>query len=310
MEDSLLYQRVYSEALVDLAGRYGELLRASLPPNRKKALLLWHRHAQHFQLSDFMSQIKEYSAIRAKLYRSPDSALRQNLLEGLAIDLWTHQMFVSTISAFTDLTESFLRVIDASLRLIEKDKGPENVSNAENFGIFSAQLQELTSEIKGELSVATSELEQLTRIMELRRGVKEFDDQRVLTNLASAFLPISLASSILSMSTRFKDLGELLFDFFAVSMVLGLVAFSIARSRRANLRARERLFDRNYHKFPRLTELGRRFKYAFYILLTIAGLVGMFSSLQFAGRVLGFGFAGIVGAYIIAGFRAFYRRFF
>ncbi|KAF2726854.1 hypothetical protein EJ04DRAFT_597080 [Polyplosphaeria fusca] len=41
----------------------------------------------------------------------------------------------------------------------------------------------------------------------------------ILTVLAAVFLPLSLASAILSMSTRFQELGPLLYDFFGVSWI-------------------------------------------------------------------------------------------
>lgn len=58
-------------------------------------------------------------------------------------------------------------------------------------------------------------------------NVRESQGVRRLTLLATIFLPLSLASSILAMSTRFRDLHLLLFDFVAVFTVLSSVALLI-----------------------------------------------------------------------------------
>ena len=55
-----------------------------------------------------------------------------------------------------------------------------------------------------------------------------------LTVLAPIFLPISLASSLLSMSTRVVDLGALWYDYFGLSSTLILcvyIAYCIMRGR-------------------------------------------------------------------------------
>jgi hypothetical protein len=55
-------------------------------------------------------------------------------------------------------------------------------------------------------------------------NIKESGSIKRLTILATVFLPLSLASSILSMQTRLRDLGILLFDFLGVFVVTGCCA--------------------------------------------------------------------------------------
>lgn len=48
-----------------------------------------------------------------------------------------------------------------------------------------------------------------------------------LTILAAVFLPISLASSLLSMSTRAASLGVLWYDFFGISIILSFIMYAV-----------------------------------------------------------------------------------
>jgi hypothetical protein len=48
-----------------------------------------------------------------------------------------------------------------------------------------------------------------------------------LTILATCLLPLSISASVLSMQTRFADLGILLYDLLGVTYLLGLIALTI-----------------------------------------------------------------------------------
>lgn len=56
------------------------------------------------------------------------------------------------------------------------------------------------------------------------RNVDGSLDVKRLAVFATIFLPLSLASSILAMTTRFADLGPLLYDFVGVSLIIGSLA--------------------------------------------------------------------------------------
>lgn len=51
----------------------------------------------------------------------------------------------------------------------------------------------------------------------------EAQNVRLLSILASIFLPVSLACGLLSMQTRFADLHVLVYDFFGVLALLGIL---------------------------------------------------------------------------------------
>ena len=103
-------------------------------------------------------------------------------------------------------------------------------------------------------ALAAMEVELTTKIQSLRNKVQDMIDSiesnsavrrsiiqenqtlavNRLTVLAAIFLPISLASSLLSMSTRVVDLGTLWYDYFGLSstLILGVyLAYCIMRGR-------------------------------------------------------------------------------
>lgn len=63
----------------------------------------------------------------------------------------------------------------------------------------------------------TTSMDDTLRYIELGRSHRESLHVQMLSMLAIVYLPLSLASSVLSMQTRFMDLGWLLFDFFGAA---------------------------------------------------------------------------------------------
>ena len=69
--------------------------------------------------------------------------------------------------------------------------------------------------------------ENLMHFQDSAQSIAQASSLKRLTIFASVFLPISLASSLLSMSTRAAALGVLWYDFFGVSVVLGFIMYAI-----------------------------------------------------------------------------------
>jgi hypothetical protein len=81
------------------------------------------------------------------------------------------------------------------------------------------------SDIKRLASQHLSLHQRLTEVFVTSLSITESRNVSRLTIVAVGFLPLSLGSSLLSMSTRFADLGILIFDFVGVSLILVLVLF-------------------------------------------------------------------------------------
>ncbi|KAF5610631.1 uncharacterized protein FSUBG_2892 [Fusarium subglutinans] len=65
------------------------------------------------------------------------------------------------------------------------------------------------------------------KYLELDRDINQTRGVQQLALLATIFLPLSLAAGVLSMQTRFKDLGTLLYDFFGVVVLLAAIVLII-----------------------------------------------------------------------------------
>ena len=77
------------------------------------------------------------------------------------------------------------------------------------------------------LNVTRRSVDRLTRCFDAQDRLHNFEDStnvKRLFILATVFLPLSLVTSMLSMSTRFKDLKLILYDLLGVSVIVGLAA--------------------------------------------------------------------------------------
>lgn len=126
-------------------------------------------------------------------------------------------------------------------------------------------------------------------------ALSESQSVKRLSILASVFLPASLASSILAMTTRFKDLGLVLYDFVGVFVVIASIAItsyvlipSLVSSMKRQLRQLKMIIHRR--------TVSPMVWYASYLaipwaIILASFLVGMFSNLRNGGIILGAGFA-------------------
>ncbi|KAI4114067.1 MAG: hypothetical protein LQ338_008061 [Usnochroma carphineum] len=157
-------------------------------------------------------------------------------------------------------------------------------------------------------------------------NVHESQSVKRLTMLATVFLPLSLSSSILAMSTRLVDLHLLLYDFVGVSLILGSLAFTLY----STIAAVNELWAR-YAKEEKLSRIEMEkekternsssemfiacsrwiywdmleiwysvFLVAFWIGLTVSFVIGMVDDVMFGLKFLGYFTAGIVTLAIIA----------
>lgn len=120
---------------------------------------------------------------------------------------------------------------------------------------------------------------------ELRQSaveIKSAEDSARLTLLAAIFLPLSLSTSLLAMTTRLKDLHVLLYDFVGVAIVLSCLAvvfYWIVRSVRKVSRAVKERHLIGFTKHPYLVAVARYYDsqvYSFcYIIIAVTFLIGM-----------------------------------
>ena len=150
------------------------------------------------------------------------------------------------------------------------------------------------------------------KFFELSRNVHDGLSLWLLTLLASIFLPLSLASGILSMQTRFADLHFLLYDFCGVITIIGsliVVVFlalklftwllDVSESLTSKYAGRSREWLRPLRRILLLNISGAAL--LFWALLFTSFMVGMLKEVGLGLKVLGYGCAAYFGTFLIFG---------
>jgi len=158
-------------------------------------------------------------------------------------------------------------------------------------------------------------IEQINRTLEARNkllSIHESISVKRLTILAAFFLPASLASSFLSMTTRFQDLGPLLYDWFGSFVLISSVTIVLYFAVRVTFTLKSKLprhawspkaawarskTKRPMHKWSLRIFAGLEILLylAFWAFLLSCFVLGMFRDRRLGGIVLGYGFAGMLG---------------
>lgn len=225
----------------------------------------------------------------------------------------------------TDMLESFLgfeRVMDVSRELA--DAVEYVLLSLSTTGDDSAALRELIVDIR-----TRSELQTKMAILLQDRCNQRYDlflknlsiidsiSVKRLTILAALYLPLSLASSILSMSTRFKDLNLLLYDFvgvFCIATSFTILCFFVLRIYTKLSSADESQLRKKYSPWKIRWWSSKAdddeaeyamvlfFKYVFLFcvgaMILASFIVGMVTHITLGLKFLGYGFGAMLGVII------------
>lgn len=291
----------YTGILRDLRTR--DLLplgKTSSPEVIKKILLLWQIHAHLIQFSRFLDRVRDrYFVPREALLDSRQFALRLYMLDEITGDAYLYGEFVTIASQLTKLVESLLNSITAA---------PDIDSYARFFNPMASDIRGMCTDLNEKVSEMSQGLEHHLKFLQLRRDMQQSNSTWMLSVLASIFLPLSLATSILSMQTRFADLHYLLYDFCGVVVVLLTLTGLIL--------ALVRLYMRHSNRLTSPERFGKVIKRTFFsasifiiwALVLSSFLVGMSFDVGLGDRILGYGFASIIVAgavFYAAGLRIF-----
>ncbi|KAK7909206.1 hypothetical protein PG985_015084 [Apiospora marii] len=290
----------YARKLQEFRGNYLDLLTddAVSVSEKRKVLLVWHSQVQLHEWTKLVDTIrKRYTEVRTTLLDSRSFAMRSHLLNEITNDAYIYKELSSNARQLVTTVESLLLSLNSTIPSIASDSLQQRVR------AINAETQGLCSNVTFEVDQLTQDLEHHLKFLELRRGVQESGSLWVLSILASVFLPLSLASSILSMQTRFIDLGVLLYDFCGVVVLLiTLVAVLIALVR-VSIWVQERLADYSPSSHVVKAISTTMFTLAVsttWALVLSSFIVGMVHDTVLGGRILGFGMAGLAGTILIA----------
>ncbi|EXL75588.1 hypothetical protein FOPG_09436 [Fusarium oxysporum f. sp. conglutinans race 2 54008] len=199
---------------------------------------------------------------------------------------------ISTTECLIDVARSISPVVDSPV-------------HANRFMAIDMELRGFCREANEQLQKFSDRLDHDLKYLELARNINQTRGVQQLTLLATIFLPLSLAAGVLSMQTRFKDLGTLLYDFFGVVVLLAAIVLiiMIMMSLVSVVNELDSKFLRNrvYREKVRgkvLFTIITGF-FIFGCLMLSSFLVGMFKDVSLGAKILGYGVAAICGIWIV-----------
>ncbi|KAI1013670.1 hypothetical protein LB503_010700 [Fusarium chuoi] len=191
--------------------------------NWKKLFLLQFHHACLRLFFDFLTALE---------VDEKEHADDSNTDYGFA-ELWQWNLKTITQRSYEyrDLREMARKLISTTESLIDVVRSSPHVVNSTSctnkFMAIEMEIRGLCREANERVQSLSDQLDHDLKYLELARDINQTKGVQQLTLLATIFLPLSLASGLLSMQTRFKDLGTLLYDFFGVVMLLAAIVIII-----------------------------------------------------------------------------------
>lgn len=248
--------------------------------------------------SDFLQSFtRDYAAPRMLMFDSREVELRRWNLKAIMTDSHLYRQFASLAAELTTTTESLLDVV-----LALEDSEEQDVAE---LAVLGAEIRGSSKDIMTRLSRLSDDLEHNLQLLRLSKDMNQSGNVQMLTLLATIFLPLSLSAGVLSMQSRFKDLGELLYDFFGVVVLLGagvalLVTVMLLFSSMKELESR--LFKYHWYKAilrPVILMTMSGITFTLGALVLASFLVGMFKDVVLGAKILGYGIAAAIGALVV-----------
>ncbi|KAJ9150536.1 hypothetical protein NKR19_g5241 [Coniochaeta hoffmannii] len=276
--------------------------------NWRKTFLLQYHHVCLNLLGDFLQEFSEnYVWARKRDYDTQHSKLLRWQLKKMAADSELYGELSDTGRSITEIIESLLEAL-ASTTTDKQD-------HSSHLTALGIDLRRSCRDVQARLAKLSGDLERRLKFLELRRNIDQTDNVERLTLLATVFLPMSLAAGILSMQTRFTELGDLLYDFVGVVVLLGsgaiaLFAVLITLGLVKELDSRLMWFGFYRRFIRRVLTFGWVATLASLAALVLASfVVGMFKDVALGAKILGYGALAIVFGPLtvgVVGFAALY----
>ncbi|KAF5626912.1 uncharacterized protein FTJAE_9418 [Fusarium tjaetaba] len=269
--------------------------------NWKKLILLQFHHACLRLFFEFLTALESYEKERTK-----DADTDSGSAE---LWQWNLKSITKRSNEYRDLAEMARKLISTTESLIDvvRSSSPvvDSTSHANKFMAIDTELRGLCREASEMIQNFSDQLDHELKYLELARDINQTKSVQQLTLLATIFLPLSLAAGVLSMQTRFKDLGTLLYDFFGVVVLLAAIVLILIIL--LNLMAFVNEVDSKLSVRSSMYRVVFRGKLLFMInigffvfgcLVLSSFLVGMFKDVLFGAKILGYGVAAICGVWM------------
>lgn len=250
-------------------------------------------HVILLNYAGFLSSVERlHSTFLQHLSDPANTTITATLLQVISKDSYFWEQIHHIITIFVAAVGSLL---DISHLL-------DDLPQVKKFQGLLLEIRGICTEVERTTTSISNRLEGRLKFIEIGRSFHESSSVRLLSLLAVIFLPLSLASSLLSMSTRFADLHYLLYDFFGVIVLLGTVTITIVIVLKLLSRASEKVESKVTSDTGRkIVKQGIVFMVVVpWGLILASFLVGMIKDVGLGLRVLGYGAAGIVGLGAVA----------
>jgi hypothetical protein len=255
--------------------------------NWRILLLLQYQHAMLNRFQEFLRRYRrEYTDYRQHMFDARKSQLRQWGLNQLTNDSYQQRYIQKT-------GEEMIATLELLLELAAKSMEDSSVDERHraSFGLLAVELQSACRDLTTRFQTMADDLDHHLKFLDLSRNMRQADSVGMLTVLATIFLPMSLAASVLSMSTRFKDVGVLLYDLFGVVVIISVVIFILMILLFIVSMIKELLEGMRFRP-PRFVMTLVPFIFVPYGALVLASfLVGMFKDVGLGAKILGIGTA-------------------
>ncbi|KAF5648006.1 hypothetical protein F52700_1220 [Fusarium sp. NRRL 52700] len=273
-------------------------LGASYRPLRKgrnveQIYMLQVHHANLNLFSDFLQRFEtDYAAPRMFMFDPRQAELWHWNLKAIMTDSQLCRQFTSLGAELKATTESLLDVVLA----LEDDK---------SLAVLAAEIRGCSKDITTRLSRVSGDLDHHLQLLSMSRDMNQSGNVQMLTLLATIFLPLSLSAGVLSMQSRFKDLGDLLYDFFGVMVLLVAVVALLLVAMFVISSAKElesRLWRYPWYKVylrPTLLVAMTAIALIFGTLVLTSFVVGMFKDVVLGAKILGYGIIAAIGAPVV-----------
>jgi hypothetical protein len=274
----------------------GILLNNQSPgPAAKQVILLKYCMSCIDRYAKFLHNVERYYVKQREHLIDPRSGyLNQAIAKEIISDAYYYDEFKDRYYDLAEATKSLIDIIGSN---------PSHLANGANFKIIQAEIRASVSDMGSRTTRFSNTLERRLKFFELSRSLKEQSSVWVLTLLASFFIPMSLASSLLSMSTRLVDLHYLLYDFCGVIVLLSTIVFLVFLGLKVFVWSKEYFTTLEvshpnfYRKFGKPVSLFVLYAVllTFWALLMASFLYGMIKDVILGLKILGFGSAALFG---------------
>ncbi|KAF2690804.1 hypothetical protein K458DRAFT_63229 [Lentithecium fluviatile CBS 122367] len=182
-------------------------------------------------------------------------------------------------------------VTDSLLSMLLLEHGPSMMPLRR----LDVELRGVCGDVNRRSSSLSTRLQSRLQLFDMSRNISESSSLWLLSLLASIFLPLSLASSLLSMQTRLVDLHYLLYDFCGVIIFFGTIAIvfiTLLKSisnKKGSVHGVFRVKQRTILAWIILQ----------WMLILTSFLVGMIKEMVVGLKILGYGTGGMVGLLVV-----------